>query len=303
MSWTDFVVPLLAVLSSLPPLTMAWLAGHKTRDPARQLFAGGLALASAIIFLVTAGVFVDLTLLAPGSGLKFLFWNLTFLLAFGSLLVLRRFARRLLPVYPRRDLVFWVASGLFYAVTLVLAFALTPPLIDFRSSTASFLGSVYYLAGIAYPVARLWAGRGGLPKWLAPLAGQMGRYLVPLGVVVALWEGVRALGWVPGAVSGIAVVFLAFFALVSRELVRRFPAGPEGLSFAAKARRVVERFPAQKVTPREEEVLALLLEGRKNAEIAAALGLSTHTVKNHIYNLYQKLGTDTRVELLQLAEG
>ena len=57
----------------------------------------------------------------------------------------------------------------------------------------------------------------------------------------------------------------------------------------------------QHLTPREQEILILLLEGHKNQQIATVLGVSGHTVKNHVYNLYQKLGTDNRLELQALA--
>ncbi|MEI8094931.1 MAG: helix-turn-helix transcriptional regulator [Spirochaetales bacterium] len=309
MRWTDFLVPLLAVLTSLPPLTVAWLAGHKSKDPARRLFAGGLALVAAIIFLVSTGVFLDVagvatatgaTALAPIAGLKFLFWNLTFLLAFGSLLVLRHFITRVLPGPHRRPLLFWVLSAVFYAVTLVLAFGVTPPLIDFRSTTASVLGSLYYLGGITLPGWKMWRRRQVLPTWFSPTVELLVRILLPLGVLAALWEGLRF--WNPAwpAVSAIPVVFFVFFALVGLELVRRFPMASASGSPMEKAERLAARFPAQNITAREKQVLSHLLEGHKNTEIAAVLGVSAHTVKNHIYNLYQKLGTDTRLELLAL---
>jgi DNA-binding NarL/FixJ family response regulator len=97
------------------------------------------------------------------------------------------------------------------------------------------------------------------------------------------------------------LVFLSFFALVTYELVRRFPSPGMATDARTQAERLVEKFPSQKITPREQEILILLLEGRKNQQIASVLGVSGHTVKNHVYNLYQKLGTDNRLELQALA--
>jgi DNA-binding NarL/FixJ family response regulator len=59
---------------------------------------------------------------------------------------------------------------------------------------------------------------------------------------------------------------------------------------------------ANPLTRRELEVLALLLEGWRNRDIAERLGLSPNTVKNHVYNVYQKTGAANRVELSSLGE-
>jgi len=58
------------------------------------------------------------------------------------------------------------------------------------------------------------------------------------------------------------------------------------------------------LTPREREVLQLIAQGMSNAEIAAALFISEHTVKNHVSNIYRKLGDNdrTRVALLARAQ-
>lgn len=53
------------------------------------------------------------------------------------------------------------------------------------------------------------------------------------------------------------------------------------------------------LTPREKEILELCLRALGNQAIAAALGVSEQTVKNHIHNLYSKLGVTSRLELLQ----
>jgi DNA-binding CsgD family transcriptional regulator len=52
------------------------------------------------------------------------------------------------------------------------------------------------------------------------------------------------------------------------------------------------------LTPRELEVLILLAKGRNAGYIATKLVLSNHTVKTHIYHIYQKLGINSQQELI-----
>lgn len=51
------------------------------------------------------------------------------------------------------------------------------------------------------------------------------------------------------------------------------------------------------LTPREQEVFSMLLEGTSPKEIAAALRVSYDTVHFHQKNLYRKLGVQSRTEL------
>jgi DNA-binding NarL/FixJ family response regulator len=52
------------------------------------------------------------------------------------------------------------------------------------------------------------------------------------------------------------------------------------------------------LTRREREVLELLGRGRKNAEIAHVLHISTETARTHAKHVYSKLGVSSRAELL-----
>jgi DNA-binding CsgD family transcriptional regulator len=58
---------------------------------------------------------------------------------------------------------------------------------------------------------------------------------------------------------------------------------------------------AGKLSPREFEVLRMLVAGRPLNDIARSLGLTTKTVANHQSILRQKLGAVTAVQLLQAA--
>jgi DNA-binding CsgD family transcriptional regulator len=53
-----------------------------------------------------------------------------------------------------------------------------------------------------------------------------------------------------------------------------------------------------KVSNREREIMELILQGKSNKEIEELLFISYNTVKNHIYNLYQKLGVKSRGQMI-----
>jgi DNA-binding CsgD family transcriptional regulator len=55
------------------------------------------------------------------------------------------------------------------------------------------------------------------------------------------------------------------------------------------------------ITPREQQVLALLATGRSNKEIARDLGVSPNTVKTQLASLYQKLEVERRTQAIQKA--
>jgi len=52
------------------------------------------------------------------------------------------------------------------------------------------------------------------------------------------------------------------------------------------------------ISNREREIMELILQGKSNKEIEDMLFISYNTVKNHIYNLYQKLGVKSRGQLI-----
>ena len=59
--------------------------------------------------------------------------------------------------------------------------------------------------------------------------------------------------------------------------------------------------PDSRLTDREREVLSILGEGRSNAEIGRALGISAKTVDKHRAALMEKLGISTRAGLIRYA--
>lgn len=73
------------------------------------------------------------------------------------------------------------------------------------------------------------------------------------------------------------------------------------------ARKVVNSFQQEdpqnrdqeyKLTKRESEILDLLAKGYRNKDIADRLFLSANTIRTHIYNIYEKLHVQTRIEAI-----
>jgi len=65
--------------------------------------------------------------------------------------------------------------------------------------------------------------------------------------------------------------------------------------------RVFNSYGNQLLTPREEQVVALVVEGLANREVAMELQLSQHTIKKYLFRIFDKLGISTRVELVLYA--
>nr|WP_067129355.1 response regulator transcription factor [Microtetraspora malaysiensis] len=81
-------------------------------------------------------------------------------------------------------------------------------------------------------------------------------------------------------------------ALLAPKVTRRLIA-----EFAQRHRRAAPRAPdGTPLTPRETDVLTLIARGMSNAEIAAELVVSEHTVKTHVARLLAKLGLRDRTQ-------
>ncbi|HSF26057.1 MAG TPA: LuxR C-terminal-related transcriptional regulator, partial [Actinomycetes bacterium] len=90
----------------------------------------------------------------------------------------------------------------------------------------------------------------------------------------------------------------------AREVARRLGAEPllVELRVHGPGRRTDDRARATEVlTPREQEILALVAEGRSNAEIARQLYISAKTVSVHVSNILAKLGAAGRTEAVAVA--
>jgi DNA-binding NarL/FixJ family response regulator len=51
------------------------------------------------------------------------------------------------------------------------------------------------------------------------------------------------------------------------------------------------------LTPREQQIASAIADGRTNRDIAARLGITEQTVKNHLTSIFEKVGVDNRLQL------
>ncbi|MYC28161.1 MAG: helix-turn-helix transcriptional regulator [Nitrospira sp. SB0662_bin_26] len=56
---------------------------------------------------------------------------------------------------------------------------------------------------------------------------------------------------------------------------------------------------ARLLTRRQLEIVELMLDGLRDREIAAVLGVSPRTVSTHFYDIYNRLGVHSKVQLLR----
>jgi DNA-binding CsgD family transcriptional regulator len=125
------------------------------------------------------------------------------------------------------------------------------------------------------------------------LAGPLAR-----GTLTPLWKA--GLTGIPFEVIFITVVLFATlipYLWLRYVVVARISMEYNSLSDPVILESVADRY---NISNREREVIRLILDGKSNKEIQDSLFVSIHTVKNHIYNIYKKLGVNSRYSLIHM---
>ena len=135
--------------------------------------------------------------------------------------------------------------------------------------------------GVA-PRVLVFDGAGGDESLLHAIESGAAGYVTGHGGLAGVVEAVRAIE------RGESVVPPAMLGNLLRRLIER----------QREAARAADRLVA--LTPREREVLSLLVDGRDAAEIAGLLYISPDTARTHVQRVIRKLGVHSRVEAIAL---
>ncbi len=128
-------------------------------------------------------------------------------------------------------------------------------------------------------------------------------YLSRYGVATIVFTILGIVFWwnIPEVIQPfVAFGILVYFNLIPMIWLKYFfrPHAESLLKYVEDKTDLKPVFEKYHISKREQEILKLILDGKSNKEIEEILFISYHTVKNHVYNLYQKLGIKTRYEVV-----
>ncbi len=301
MPWLELLIPFLVVLSASSCLTIAAAFARTLGEAWGRSLLRFLACSAGVALVTAVGIFLRVSGLMASPNLYWLVWNLSFCILVMTSWFAITTAFLVTRSRPSRRLsvVFAGLSAGSYLGILAIGTASKGDLFFPYIGGVYVATSAYLLVGLGAALAIVWTRRRSLD---AQNRGTLRRFLqvfLPLGVLFILDESIRmvvTLPWVP--VLQLAPLSLYAFVTVEIALRARRPVDP---GFLAAADSIAAQCGATPLTRREREILTQLLASRSNAAVAEALGIAPNTVKNHIYNLFQKVGVSSRSELLVLA--
>lgn len=165
-----------------------------------------------------------------------------------------------------------------------------------------YIEGLVFLAVVVYA---LLLGFSSFRKLQDPLRKKMTlKVVVLLGVSLLTITADTFLGgrsplfFFPISYCTLSIVFIHHF---FKYYLHQIPGTVRSISEEAPHRVSAEELFAQyNISPREQEVVRLILEGCSNQQIGDTLFISLSTVKKHITNIYQKLEIKSRYELITL---
>ncbi len=156
---------------------------------------------------------------------------------------------------------------------LIHGYATTYLLLHFKEIGDALLRSVLKVYFLVFTV------------WLALMAGQ-----------IAVVSGIPADSIWSDAPVGQLLYQIAMSVLILY-CAARYIYKPDPVPGSILSRDFVARFG---ISNRESEIISLIIQGYNNNKIGEKLFISTRTVKNHVYNIYQKTKVENKVQLMNL---
>jgi DNA-binding CsgD family transcriptional regulator len=189
--------------------------------------------------------------------------------------------------------------------------------------TGAWIGQTYYLAGLLYAAITAWVFVARRPRNEAPAFLVVMALFATAGLAESSASLARSITNPSGPLDSASVIYssipyavYAVFLIVNGGVEEsggpgrvlhpaagggagRQPgaAAPGGRD--ARIRTAVDRLG---LSEREGEVVALVLDGRSNKEIADQLHVSLATVKTHLYRIYRKAAVPSRYGLIRAVE-
>lgn len=212
-----------------------------------------------------------------------------------------------IPLFSAKDLNF---SGSYRVTAAVLGFIFLLMPIVTRGSLFSDLISLISYSLLAMIV------------WILTVR-VVGRYSLPTQFVLGLGLGVYYAGLLIGEFSGavyasffaitpkaisfitlicVGLVFFGYLFLFNEQAMDRLMNDRDKQGPKRFAQRCGEVSKAYGLSPREEEIMVLVMKGRSNPRIQETLGLTAGTVNSHLSHLYRKLNVHDKQSLIDLVE-
>jgi len=135
---------------------------------------------------------------------------------------------------------------------------------------------------------------GDAPKPLVTLLCSLVEEIGASASAKPSWQGTLAVN--DGAVLGCEIIRIANPEGRRKEYVLAILRSVEALPHP----RIASFSSSYRLSPREQEVLCLLFQGLSNNDIASRLGISRHTVRDHLKHLYRKTDTCSKNEMLKM---
>ena len=164
-----------------------------------------------------------------------------------------------------------------------------------------FLNSAWLTGILAYAVVVIARRTHAIrhPRLLSLVRSAVTGAEVMVAVVVVQWIG-QATHFVPQFLSSFPLVQILFYLVIVGLLLfhaTHYLFQQEILISYRLPEQIVKQFG---ISPREQEIITMLVQGFPNRVIGEKLFISTTTVKNHIYHIYQKTGVTNKIQLINL---